>query len=636
MVYKYKKSFEQWLRIYIIGFGFWCVIYLMAYPSDYFIGEADDYTVMTASFLQDGNFTISQEDIEYHKQLFPEWAHIWENGRHLTGFYTKNGDEMTGYAPFYSFYCVPFVLLTCAMGIKNTYAFRLANLSLLMIALFTADRELRMKRHIRLLFLMSVTIHPVVLILIWPSGETFGYAMLLMSILYWKNKKYYRSAVFCAFAGTYNIVILLWGAVMGVMFLWELYREAPAGDRLRRLFRYAVCYTPAFMIYAFNLYEMGHLNATSGVGGIEGASFLHIWQRFVAYLSDLNFGLLPYFFVIMLTVPWILAAAVRKKQYDFIAMAVAFLGIAAGYSVPYHINCGVAAIARYNLWNSLFLIGICFYGMNDLIQRTRVKKFLTGFTMTGLAATFFVTRLSSAYSYVEMLPVASWVLDHAPAFYQPLHATFNSRVTHVDGGYDYECPLIYYDKNGHARKILVDPQSTDTVEAMMYGSLSDRKWLKEKLDNVTKEQYLSIGSQHQLAKAVPARAGTGVRFEGEQADQAEYVASGLSGWEGSYVWTDGNELVFSVLKPDRETSCMNVLVTRVFNGSQHVRVYVNEQKMMDERLTAPANLKVPLTVNDSGVVSVRFELPDAAVPAELGDSSDMRMLALAISSIRFE
>lgn len=381
---------------------------------------------------------------------------------------------------------------------------------------------------------------------------------------------------------------------------------------------------------------MGHLNATSGVGGIEGASFINIWQRFLAYLSDLNFGLLPYFFVIMLIVPGMLAAAVQKKQYDSIAMAAAFLGIAAGYSVPYHINCGVAAIARYNLWNSLFLIGICFYGMNDLIKNTRIKKFLTGLIMTGLAATFFVTRISAAYSYVEMLPAASWVLDHVPALYQPLHSTFNSRVTHVDGGYTYECPVIYYDKQGYARKMLVDPQSTDTVEAMMCGSLSDRTWLKEKLAGVTKEQYLSIGKQHQLAKAVPVRAGDSIRFEGEQANQAEYIVSGLSGWEGSFVWTDGNRLAFSVMKPDRETFYMNVSVARVFNGSQRVRVYANDQKVMDERLTAPAKLQVPLTVNDSGAVNVRFELPDAAVPAELGDSSDMRMLALAISSIRFE
>ena len=58
----------------------------MQIPSSYIQGEWDDYTIMTASFLNDGNFTISPDDILFFKNLFPDWAQAWDNGAALSGF----------------------------------------------------------------------------------------------------------------------------------------------------------------------------------------------------------------------------------------------------------------------------------------------------------------------------------------------------------------------------------------------------------------------------------------------------------------------------------------------------------------------------------------------------------------------
>ena len=58
-----KINFNPLITGYILVFAFISVIYLMQIPPSFIAGEWDDYTIMTASFLNDGNFTISPDDI---------------------------------------------------------------------------------------------------------------------------------------------------------------------------------------------------------------------------------------------------------------------------------------------------------------------------------------------------------------------------------------------------------------------------------------------------------------------------------------------------------------------------------------------------------------------------------------------
>lgn len=61
-------------------------------PTDIERGESDDYTLMSASLMNDFNFTIDSADLIYAQTLFSEWADFYKNYCELSPYYANNGD----------------------------------------------------------------------------------------------------------------------------------------------------------------------------------------------------------------------------------------------------------------------------------------------------------------------------------------------------------------------------------------------------------------------------------------------------------------------------------------------------------------------------------------------------------------
>ena len=82
----------------------------------------------------------------------------------------------------------------------------------------------------------ALSLHPIFLIMKWPSGEVFGYAVLMLSVIYWMEKKYHKAAFFCAIAGTFNIVIFVWGLVMIPWYLYCMRTNSTSSEPLISFF----------------------------------------------------------------------------------------------------------------------------------------------------------------------------------------------------------------------------------------------------------------------------------------------------------------------------------------------------------------------------------------------------------------
>ncbi len=498
------------IPIYIMAFSFCLLIRVMTVAPGITYGEWDDYSIMTASLMHDYNFTISSEDVDYAKNLFPEWSERYEQNIRLSGFQTRSGDLLAWYAPTYSFFCIPFVWLTSLLGISGAYAFRLANIFFLLITLFLVNRKSRLGDGGRFLMILALSLHPVIFYVKWPSAEVFLYCLLILSIISWLNRQYYQAAVYCSIAGTLNPVIMLWGIFMIIWYLGSLYAEKGEQrffsfyfSRWKRILGYGSCYVIGILPLIYNYYQTGHINLSaaghinlSAVGLLNKDLKLIIKYCF-AYLFDLNFGFLPYFCVIMLLDFVIFFLALRRKDWKYLFLAFACGGLIFGYSMVLHINCGMAGISRYNVWNSSFLIIMAFYGIEEHLRRKHQYAPLA-VSLLGIWMTFSVAWNGSSCSYVTMLPISTYVLDHFPALYYPLPSTFCSRVMHIDGAYQYTYPVIYYDLEGNVRKMLVNETCTEDVKKMLEGNKEDMQWLEKKLDEVVHEQYISVGRSHTL------------------------------------------------------------------------------------------------------------------------------------------
>lgn len=127
---------EKINRIYVIMFSIILLVLLMVVSPSFIHGEQDDYSLPAASFINDGNFFVSEDDYVYAHELFPAWGEYYQNSNGLLSVFTKKGEELAWYFPIYSAYCVPFLLFLKTMGIPCEYAFRLANYTIYILLLF--------------------------------------------------------------------------------------------------------------------------------------------------------------------------------------------------------------------------------------------------------------------------------------------------------------------------------------------------------------------------------------------------------------------------------------------------------------------------------------------------------------------
>ena len=647
-----KINIKKIIIAYVLVFTFAMALKIMIIPAGMVIGEFDDYTLMSASLINDFNFTISQEDLVYAEKLFPEWASFYKNQYALSPYVSKGGDQLAWYAPTYSMFVIPFIFILKVMNISTCYAYRVANLFFLITSLLIVIKKVDMKDALKLLMIMALTIHPIVLLLVWPSAEVFLFGLILLSVAFWSNRQYKWAALFCSLAGTLNVVIMIWGIVMIIDYFLNLSKLRTHDESFIKFFflkswkdliGYGYCYLISVMPIVFNYYQIGHIN-------LSGASMTEydiqsVIGHFIAYFVDLNFGFLPYFSVLLiLDIVVFLVALANKKSKKYVFMLISLIGITFGYSMMVHINCGMSAISRYNSWNSIFIIFIAFLGMDELINRQVVYKVCLVVTTIGVFATFGAIKLANESNYVNMLPTAKWVLDNYPSLYNPLHSTFNSRVSHVDGGYSYKLPLVYYDDQGLVRKILLDEHTVEDIRQNFSGSVEDTAWLNKELNRVDKEKYISISKNRRIERIVKVTEKDVIQLSGNNSiwNGNQYIKAGISGNESWGTWTDGNRVVFTKLRFADEVGDakynMIIHVKTVFSRPQKVVVLVNEEVVHEAILQVGAieKMNISFQTDKNGDAKIELLLPNAVKPVEVGEGNDGRTLGLGLSLIEFK
>ena len=120
--------------------------------------------------------------------------------------------------------------------------------------------------------------------------------------------------------------------------------------------------------------------------------------------------------------------------------------------------------------------------------------------------------------------------------------------------------------------------------------------------------------------------------DGYNADQ--YVARGISGCEGYFSWTNGQELevrIPEVFMDEPKTVRIDTYVT--YHGPQQVVAYQNGEEIARGVMNGDDLFSFALRPSE-GECIFTLTFPDALTPASIGENDDTRMIALALRSIR--
>lgn len=650
-------NLQRILKYYIILYAFfWIIVCCIYVPKP--TGEWDDYSLMTVSLIYEHNFTISQNDIIKAKKIFPEWSE--QIDRYSLFHYTaKNGEELTWYFFTYSLVCVPFVLILHLIGLPAIYGFGLANCFSIFCLLYFIYRHSKIENKKKFVLIMLLSLNPIVFYLTWISAEVFIYSLLGIAILHWTCKEYHRAAIVLSLAGTLNPTIMAIGIFMIIEYFIVLLKESRGKKENKiniitcifqnrtKIIKYGCCYLISLVPFCYNYYQIGHINLTA-----SHSSFLHrneetVLQRFFAYIFDWNFGFLPYYAILLFIMMIFFIIALRKKVWKFHLMILSFFAVVYAYSFMAHINSGMSGIARYNAWSAGILIIVVVSYYDKLIVNSFVKSIFYILTTIIVVSNCFIVYVygliqSSKVNYVNMTPIAQFILDTNPKLYNPLFSTFNSRVNHIDGGYNYEneTPIIYFSKDGYVRKILASEKDEEVLYHTLSGiTLEETEWFYKKLDKLgDKLQFISIPFSYQIVSTLNYCLGERILFFTEQRNADLFVRKGISHKEDEFAWTDGNclELAFSLQQKENfQLIHGEIELAGVFCDKQKVSILVNEELIEDRMVVSGENIEFDFKMPEGDKIIIKILLPDSISPWKLGQSEDKRELALAIKSMVF-
>lgn len=648
MTNRAEAKMDIGINIYLAVYGFILLMYVMSYKPIP-LGEWDDYSLVTVSIINEHNVGISASDVEKAKELFPTWSTAIDSFG-TSPYTTKSGEQMTWYFCTYSLVCVPFMLLLSILKIPLEYTFALTNYVALMLGLIVCKRRSNLLIDKKILLILLLSFNPIVFYLPWISSEVFMYVMVMISMLYWMEKRYKRGALFISIAGTMNPTILVMGMIMIVDFFHDLLivnniknvRDAVQCylRHWKEIIIYGCCYIIALIPFGYNFYNTGYINLTASLFKSTSVE-TPTWKRFIVYLFDWNFGFLPYYNIIFLLMFFLLIIALIKKQWNYGITIIGFFGVVYAYSFMVHINCGMSGISRYNAWSGTIIIFAILYNLDELLTRRRGRTavkcggIITAVLSVGILL-YYGPMAASNTMYTSMMPIASFVLDKCPYLYQPLYSTFNSRVNHTDGGYNWEAqvPIIYENENGVVKKILVTPETVEKVKDIIDGDSTERDHFEELLANVTDAKYISLGNKYRLKSYEPYYVGDTIWFSGEDWNGDKFVKKGLSKNENQFTWSDGKEAVFSFGIKDYEVNrgyIMHINLWGIYGETQAVKIEENGVNIFNAQVTQGGTLSFEIHPDHTGKVNFTILLPNS-ISLPISEGGDGRRIALAFES----
>jgi len=634
------------------------------------VGEFGSYTLTTTALQYEHTIYFSDKTFDNLHEHFPDYynglLHNFGSSKNFSHYpVSRNGEfvKASFYFPAYSASCIPVSMIMDFLGKNQSYAFIITNILLLIASLLVVFKYLKVNTKTKFFLLLTLSINPIIYYIIWPSAEVFIYAFVVMSLVFFFNKAYRRSAFFLTIAGSMNITIMALGFFMIIIFFIDLQKEKGNGssfimtiyNNISCIIKYAASYIFIFLAFIYNYIISGNIFSTVQ----SGADFNNYYfDRFFAYLFDFNFGLFPWFNIVFLLYVVIIIIAILRLKYHYFLLAAGHIFVTLGFALMDHINSGMSGISRYNAWIApvmLFITVIYFFEENidfKTIRYFSLNKLITNYPIIKsgviILSVFLTTFLMfflgfQAYRHIQYMIMqrpASFILNRVPDLYNPLYSTFISRVEHRDGGYDYREPVFYIDsRTNHKdqiRKILIRRSEKDTIKNfLIFDDKNSSLYFESKIKKIKEKGsefiYLNIPPKYKI-KNMKYTLIEILLFNSSSINNS-YLIKGFSDPEDTHIWTDQEEAEIRIPIKTTESDLRLTIRGIRLTPLQTVEFVVNDRvygslKDGDNVFIIRADELIK-----QNFLNIKLIISKPYTPKELDLGDDMRTLGFALQAI---
>lgn len=295
---------------------------------------------------------------------------------------------------------------------------------------------------------------PAVWYLDWPGAELFCWALVLIAVAAFRDRRDGLAGAAAGLAATQNPTAVFLGGVAVVAAAaerrWGAAARAAAGTAL------------AFLPFAFFQYHFGKPNLIAA----EFATAANLsWVRTWGSLTDLNQGLLPYAPLLAVGVVAGAARLAYARNRRGLLLAAGGVAMAVGVEVQHNWNSDCVGLHRYLVWMIPVAAGV-------VVEAFGGRRPALGLAAAGVAVAAHAALLVAAdrgdwlnEGYLGHTPIAKWVLTHHPRAYWVEPEVFVERTDHRDGWplAPVPFPIGFAAADGTVTKMLLDAASVGRV-----------------------------------------------------------------------------------------------------------------------------------------------------------------------------
>jgi hypothetical protein len=304
----------------------------------------------------------------------------------------------------------------------------------------------------RLALAALATVGPVVWYLTWPGAELFSWALALMAVVAYRDRRDGWAGAAAGLAATQNPPLIFLGGAAVL--------AAACGRRWRAAAAAAAGTALGLMPFAYFQYHFGKpsLIATE-LSVLDNLSWVRTW----GVVGDFNQGLLPYVPLLVAGAAVGVARSAMVGNTRGLILAAAGVAVAVGTEVAGNWNSSGEGLQRYLVWVLPIAAGVAVEGIGGS-RRLAAFAAVAALAHTAILVAYERTDLRY-HGYLRHSPPAEWVLTHWPRAYWVDPEVFTERQRNRDGfPHDPpDLPVAHVRPDGTVSKLLLDAGSVEKV-----------------------------------------------------------------------------------------------------------------------------------------------------------------------------
>jgi hypothetical protein len=456
----------------------------------YATGDGIEYILTTEAWYNHGTPTIKPADFNSFKADFI--AHqSWESNykaaafdeverflketqskakepirTEFGGFYRNNNGGVYGYHfVFYSILNVPARCMTDLLNLHPIQAFKYTNLAcwiLLLILILFIRKPLFFDE---VLLFLAAFLSAAFYYNTWTHPELTTVVLLMASFIFLKHERFHLALLTCALATLQNqplVFLLLWMYV----YVWSKLRYA-----IKPMLPFGLYGVIVFIpsLYFYSLFGTTSLIKDAGFLAAENISM----TRVVGFYFDLNqgmilsIGLFLLVYMALLVYRWVIMIKNRLwDPWDLIPLILVSMTVLV--SAMNNWNHGMAIVNRYAVWIAVPLLFHVFHLMRDFSMRFQIPLVVSALISQGILLSVHLPFNQFDWSNLQHMPIAKWVLNHHPSWYNPDPQIFIARTNRVFDFTKNSSPVLYFNHKNQLVKLAVHLENVDTLSTFGY------------------------------------------------------------------------------------------------------------------------------------------------------------------------